>query len=497
MDETRNSHGSCNTDPLDGREKTRDTVRVKPASDTICLADLEFLMRTELLRASPDENKRDLIQALERVELSAGARLITQGEPGDRLYVIQKGSCIRSLEKNGRIHRISRLKAGDIVGEMAVLTGEPRSANVDSETEMILWALPGEAFDRISESRPDLRRFLTEVSTERLCSQKITAERKIGKYTIHEIVAEGGWSIVYKGIHSFLNLPVAIKMLKHSMAEDSDFFERFQNEAKFIAGLNHENIVRVYDIEHMYTTVFIMMEYLEGLTVKHILENRPGLPVERLLRIIIQVCHGLDYAHRQGIVHQDVKPGNIFIQPDDRVKLVDFGLATPIGCASDDMPGTPFYMAPEQIEGDPVDPRTDIYSLGITAYEMATGQRPFPDDICTVLKAHITEEISDPRAIVPNLPEEFTEFVRRATSKNPNARYRNIGEVLDILVPMARRFGAEPRAAVTKRRKLMSLLMLYDESRQVELRGLLQDFGRRINKLGAELRLADYDDFEP
>lgn len=461
---------------------------------TLCLEDLQFLMKTQLLRATPDKFKKLLLSAMTPVRIGAGQRLISQGEQGDRLYVIQEGSCLVSLQREGRSHPISRLKPGEIVGEVAVVTGERRRADVDAETDMTLWGVDRVALDKLCRKSPDLFEFLTELATERLCSQKITAERSVGKYTINDVVAEGGWSIVYKGFHSLLKLPVAIKMLKHNIAIDPEMSRKFENEAEIIAGLNHENIVRVYDIEHMYRTIFIVMEYLDGVTLKHILGNRLPMHVPDMLRILFQMCAGLDYAHAKGLVHQDVKPGNVFVQAGDRVKIVDFGLASPVGGCSDDLPGTVFYMAPEQIEGDPVDVRTDIYSLGITAYEMATGQRPFPDDVCEVLRAHITQPPPDPRSINPELPEGFSRFIKRATRKNPDKRYQTIEQALQDLMPLAEQTSTVERPEPNKRRRMMSLFLFYENEQQAELTRVLKSLSEELKLIGAEVRLAEFDD---
>jgi eukaryotic-like serine/threonine-protein kinase len=465
-------------------------------SSQVCMpsGDLEFLMNSELLRATPDNVKKQLLSSMEVFNATAGERFISQGSVGDRLFLIQKGTCIASLESNGQSHPVARLRVGQIVGEMAVLTGEPQTISVDAETDMTLWALGQEEFEEICEEAPILREFITEIATERLCSQRITAERTIGRYLINEVIAEGGWSIVYKGYHSFLNLPVAIKMLKHNMAIDSELFDKFQNEAKIIAALNHENIVRVYDIEHVYRTVFIIMEHLDGVTLRTILEKGLRIPLSRMLRILTQICAGLEYAHEKGIVHQDVKPGNIFVQKDDLVKIVDFGLACPIGGCSNDLPGTAYYMAPEQIEGEPVDARTDVYALGITAFEMATGQRPFPDDVCEVLKAHITAQTPDPRVLNPSLPEGFSEFIRKATEKDPAKRYSGLGEVRNALFRIARDMGLDVAPRPRRKRRVMSLVMLYEDEAQIEINRLIEGFGEQLEKTGAQLRIADLGD---
>ncbi len=410
---------SCSAQPSLAGDRHVGTTPEPVTKESITREDFQFLMRTRLLDATPDKFKRRVISVMTPMRLGAGKRFISQGTMGDQFYVIQEGSCVISLEKDGQSHPLARLKAGDIVGEVAILTGENRSANVDAETNMVLWSMRLEVFDEIRAVCPELEEFLCEMATERLCSQKITADRSIGRYTINEVVAEGGWSIVYKGVHSLLNLPVAIKMLKHNMASDKDHMEKFRNEARIIASLNHENIVKVYDIENLYRTVFIVMEHLDGVTLRHILENRLRLPFNRIINVLTQVCSGLDYAHKQGIVHQDVKPGNIFVQKGDRVKIVDFGLACPIGGCSPDFPGTAFYMAPEQIEGEPVDPRTDIYSLGIMAYEMATGRRPFPDDVCEVFRAHITGAHTGPASPQPRFTRGILPIHRKGHEQGP------------------------------------------------------------------------------
>lgn len=469
-------------------------LAVQKTTESVVAGGIEFLMRTPLLQATPDDRKRQMLLAMKPNRYRAGKRIITQGEEGDLLYVLQSGSCIVNLEKNGELHPISRLKSGDIFGELSLVTGEYRSANVDAETDVTVWTLEKKAFGRICDGCQDVVEFLTELATERLCSRKITAEKSVGRYKITDVIAEGGWSIVYKGSHSILRQPVAVKMLKHNMALYSEFFHTFRKEAETIASLNHENIVRVYDIEHVYKTLFIIMEYLSGITLRRIIGNGFKMPLSRIVHILTQVCTGLKYAHKQGIVHQDVKPGNIFLQPDDRVKIVDFGLAAPIGGCSEEMLGTPYYMAPEQIEGEPVDARTDIYSLGITAYEMATGKRPYPDDICRIMEYHITKTIPDPRECNPDLPEQFAQFVKKATEKRPAARFQCMAEVLDRLREMLGSRAREEKRSSRDSRKMISLFMFYEKDRELELDRILDEFGEKLHNVGVELRLASFDE---
>ncbi|RPH88320.1 MAG: hypothetical protein EHM75_03990, partial [Desulfobacteraceae bacterium] len=207
--------------------------------------DYEFFNRTKLLRAIPRKAVCPVLNSIFRLAVSAGGRLINQGDPGDTFFIIQQGSCVVHLEKGGELIFITRLREGDVVGEMAVLTGEPRSARVTAETDLILWGLTKERFDALSIEHPDLREFLTELVAYRFTSSRITADRIIGKYLITDIIGQGGYSIVYKGRHLDLEMPVAIKMMKHDMAMDPDFIRNFRQEAKTVASLNHPHIVKV------------------------------------------------------------------------------------------------------------------------------------------------------------------------------------------------------------------------------------------------------------
>jgi serine/threonine protein kinase len=456
--------------------------------------DSAYLMSTDFFAAAPEASKNQLLACLAPMTIRAGERFIRQGDEADCLYLIQKGSCTVSVEKNGLTSPVTRRKSGELVGEMSILIGEHRTAHVEADTDMAVWRMSRVEFDELCLAYPSIREFVTELITKRISHSKFTSHRTIGKYVITDVIDEGGWGIVYKGVHESLNLPIAIKMLKHALAMDSDFLKKFENEAHVIASLNHPNIVRVYDIEHLYRTVFIVMEYLSGKSLKDVLEGMPGLPFPRGMDLLIQTGEGLEYAHQQGIVHQDIKPGNIFIKEGDRVKIVDFGLACPAGAGDYlDLAGTPSYMAPEQIDGDPVDERTDIYSLGITAFEVFTGQKAFPGPkVGDILQAHKERRVSDPSLLNPDLPAELNDFIQRAIQKDPSMRHQTMSQVLAALKPLAEKYRVSENVEGSSSYEKMALVMSYRDVDQLELTRLVEDFSKRLKELGVELSVASF-----
>lgn len=454
-----------------------------------------FLLQTDMFAYVPRHAIWSLLNYLQAKEVCPEECLIRQGDPGDSIFIIQDGSCTVVATNEGESYQLARLGRGEVVGEMAVLTGEPRSASVVAETAMKFWRLGSLEFETISERHSELRLFLTQLLNVRLESGKQTAKRTIGKYVIRTKLGNGAWGIVYEGVHAFLNMAVAIKMLKHPLAMDEEFHGRFLQEAKIIAMFNHRNIVHVYDVEALYRTLFIVMELLDGQTMAELLTRHGALPAAKAVIYLMQICSGLAYAHEKGIIHQDIKPANIQILPDDQIKIMDFGLACPVGSENFDMEGTTFYMSPEQIDSQPVDFRTDIYNLGITAYEMVTGRRPYPEDNLTALiDLHLNEDIPDPALSVPDLPEELRRFITKSCARLPEDRYQDMNEAIAELTPYYNSVIGNMKPLRREKQRMTSLFFLYQDEQIGPVSRLIEEMQVKAEKLGVVLRAAEFKD---
>lgn len=414
---------------------------------------------TKFLRYISEDGKSILFDKMTYRYVKAGERFVTQGEIEDTAYIIKTGACLVIVEKDGVLHPVDHYGQGDIVGGIGILTGEPRRAHVEAETDMELWVLKRADFEDISKKDPEILDFLTEIVADRFDSRRPTAYRNIGKYITTDIIGRGGFSIVYKGNHKNLNFPVAIKMMRHHMAMDDYFLNGFWNEARLIASLDHENIVKVFDIEERYRTLFIIMEYIAGDSLGKMIQRLKAIPPLLATDFLVQLCDALSYAHGQNIIHRDINPTNIIIQRNDRLKILDFGLACPVGTEDFSNAGTAFYMSPEQVKGTPVDPRTDIYAMGILAYEMVTGHKAFSEnDPKALLCDDFCWSIPDPSTLFPNLPDELSGFIKKAAHPDPLRRYQNADEAREILRPVAMgRSIVTSRQEVSKNREFVTM----------------------------------------
>ena len=253
------------------------------------------------------------------------------------------------------------------------------------------------------------------------------------RYQILSKVGAGGISDVYKAKDHILSRFVAIKVLKQEFSEDSSFVTKFRAEAQSAAGLEHPNIVNIYDVGSENGLYYIVMEYVEGITLKTYIEKKGQLSFKESASIAIQVARGIEAAHNKNIIHRDIKPQNIIISTDGKVKVTDFGIAkaTSSNTISSDVMGSVHYASPEQARNGFVDGRSDIYSLGIVMFEMVTGRVPFDGDTTVaVALQHLQEEIARPSIYAPDLPISFEKIILKCTQKTPDRRYQTIEELL-------------------------------------------------------------------
>ena len=271
-----------------------------------------------------------------------------------------------------------------------------------------------------------------------------------GRYQIQRKLGAGGMADVYLAEDQELGRRVAIKILNGRHANDDQFIERFRREAKNAAALNHPNIVSIYDRGNAEDTYYIAMEYLDGRTLKELIISRGGAPVNVAIEYARQILSALRFAHRHGIVHRDIKPHNVLVDGEGRVKVTDFGIAragTSQMTEAGSIVGTAQYLSPEQARGGEVDQRSDLYSLGIVLYELLTGKTPFDGDTpVEIAMKHLSNAPEPPSKLRPDIPEELDMVVLRALAKNPDERYQSADEMESDLERVAR--GA-PVAAVT------------------------------------------------
>lgn len=253
------------------------------------------------------------------------------------------------------------------------------------------------------------------------------------RYEIVGKIGTGGMADVYKGKDHKLNRYVAIKVLKPEFREDTKFIKKFQTEAQSAAGLTHPNVVNVFDVGNDEGIYYIVMELIEGITLKEYISKKGKLSIKEATSIAIQVSMGLEAAHSHGIVHRDVKPQNIIISTDGKVKVTDFGIARAASSntISSNVMGSVHYSSPEQVRGGYSDEKSDIYSLGITLYEMVTGVVPFDGDTTVAIAIkHLQEEMIPPSTYTPELPYSLERIIEKCTQKSVDRRYKNMSEVI-------------------------------------------------------------------
>ena len=282
--------------------------------------------------------------------------------------------------------------------------------------------------------------------------------RLLDRYHLEDRIAAGGMGTVWAAQDERLGRRVAVKMLKDDLAGDSKFVERFRREARAVAALGHPNIANVFDYGEDHGKHFIVMELVDGRDLARLLREDGPMDPGRAVGIAAQACEALGHAHLAGVIHRDVKPGNVMIGDDDRVKVTDFGIARAQGdsslTATGSVLGTSHYLSPEQAEGGPIGPSADVYSMGCVLYEMLTGAVPFTGDSPVgIAMRHVSEEVPAPSSLATDVPSTIDDVVAKATAKDPRDRFADGREMAAALAhagdsTAAGALGGAPTAAM-------------------------------------------------
>ncbi len=293
-----------------------------------------------------------------------------------------------------------------------------------------------------------------------------------GRYQIIKELGKGAMGVVYQAYDPEIDRSVALKVLREDRLTSDTLIHRFLREAKAIGRLSHPNIVTVYDVGQDRGTIYIAMEFLDGDPLDKIIE-RKRFPLKEVLLLGIQVAETLDYAHQKGIVHRDVKPSNIIVQPSGQIKITDFGIAriedstASLQTQAGEILGTPAYMSPEQVMSEPIDGRSDLFSLGIILYELSTGKRPFGGDTLTAILHAITQtNPPEPLKANPEIPKGLSQTIMRCLRKIPAKRFENGKALAETLrgylnEPELTQIAIRPSFKKKKRRNLFVLSLLF------------------------------------
>jgi len=418
------------------------------------------LRRVQLLRQAPAEDLVALWRCLREQAVDAGQVICQRGEQGDRFYIVQTGGVEVRLGTGPDSMPLYRLGPGDCFGEMSVLSGEPRSADVVALENSVLWTLDRSDFDAVVNESVPLLRALNRSVVQRLSMATSVIEQSVlggagsgtvglrfGPYRVIAQLGAGGMAVVYSAVHEDTGVAVAVKVLPASWGMAPELKARLNREAAVLRRIDHPGVIRLLDIgtvaDRLGGGTYIAMEWLPDALDRVLCAQYPEpMKYPAALDTAAAVAHALGAVHAAGLIHRDLKPSNILLRADGRPVLTDFGLAAALANTLSEqrltppnvLVGTADYLAPEVITGQAVDCRADLYALGVVLYEMLAGFVPFAGrDPLQVLRAHVDDAVPP---LPSSIPVGVRSMVDRALSKNPDNRFPTAEEMARAIAAM-------------------------------------------------------------
>ncbi len=378
-----------------------------------------------------------------------GETLIRQGDPGEGLLVLVEGTAQAVVRDESGGRAIASLVAGAVVGEMALVTGEPRLADVVAGSAVRALALPADAFHHLVREHPQLAVVLTRIVAERLGRDSNDGLRgkTVDRFRIRRCVGRGGMAVVYEAEDLTVDgRRVALKMMSHDLVYSPGALRRFEQEAKIVRTFEHPNIAKLYDLFTAYRTCFLVLEFCDGATLAQVMTQNGPLPEPLARAILGQLALALNYVHSLGFLHRDLKPGNVMLNFDGSVKLMDFGLARTQRIVGEDtssnpavVMGTPGYMAPEQIAGRTLDARADIYALACVTYALVAGRDLFSQgNYFDLVRSKIAPKLPPAGAIGLGISHEMHRLIEGGIAPEPTSRLQSLESIAEWAAPLDR-----------------------------------------------------------
>lgn len=396
-----------------------------------------FFASIDLLENLEEDIGDRLSESVSLKKFDKGQLLIRHGDTGEQVFFIYRGKVeVRIPDVHGEIRKRVLLSEGDVVGEISLLIDSTYSADIVALTSVTAYCLDKTSFMLMVEHHVGFAETMSTLMVSRMAQNG--GINRVGKYKLLGKIGEGSMATVFRAFDPVLDREVALKMLKYKLARDRRFLDYFESEAQTIANLNHPNIVDVYDIIDEFSTRFIVMEMLHGGDLKRHLRRDGAFDLDECRDILRQVASALEYAHGKGkfgVLHRDIKPSNIVIDRRGHVKLTDFGIAGSPRDSGVDITGSPSFTAPEITDGKPFDGRADIYSFGVTAFNLLTNSLPFSAaNLDDLKRMKSTTSAPDIRFSCLDIDDELATFIDRCLSRNPADRlydWERIGKILN------------------------------------------------------------------